>query len=149
MKEKLRDYNIDPFADGPARCLTTGQELDATMIDGSIQVGNNGEGRFNEFVKDRLVKGNLSIFHIITKVKLVIGKDSKKLVSKTISILKEDRQAFRLLIAKSVDIKDAFNYPITSLPLRLFQADKAGFRSHIINEVKAKAAFRSVKPKDT
>ena len=172
LKEKLRDYNMDPLADGPARCLTNGRELDVAMIDGLIQAGNNGERRFNEFVKERLVEGNLSIFDTITKVKLDIGKDSMKLVSKTISILKEDRQAFGLLITKSVDIKDAFiNYPITSLPLSiatpnsgLFQAGKAGFRNHIINEANAveknspteaqwivdgMAAFRSIKPKDT
>ena len=90
---------------------------------------------------------------------------------KAISVLKEDRQAFGILVAKATSLEEAFSFPITTLPLGLatpdrdlWQSDKASFRNHLINESKAAssiiplkaryiidgmALFRTVKPKET
>ncbi len=38
---------------------------------------------------------------------------------KAVSILKEDRQAFGLLVAKALTLEEAFTYPITSVPLSI------------------------------
>ena len=55
------------------------------------------------------------------------------------ALLREDRQAFDVLAAKAISLNDAFNHPITTIPLsiaasdtELSQSDKDGFRNAII-----------------
>ena len=59
---------------------------------------------------------------------------------KVTSIIKEDRQACGLLIGKATSLKEAFSYPITTLPLSLASPegtlrqadiDKASFRNNL------------------
>ena len=59
-------------------------------------------------------------------------------------MLKEDRQAFGLLISKAETLEEAFKYPLTAVPLSiaetsstLRQDDKAGFRNFLINDSNA------------
>ena len=87
------------------------------------------------------------------------------------AIMKEDRQAFGLIISKAISLEDAFMYPITSVPLALAttenglrQSDKASFRNFLINTANSEipevpkyctwlvdgmAVVRSMKPKNT
>eukprot|EP00794_Sanderia_malayensis_P015391 gene15391-biopygen12814 len=87
------------------------------------------------------------------------------------SLLKEDRQAFGLIIAKASSLEEAFEYPISSVPLSiatpdatLRQSEKASLRNFLINDssaftdqlpknahwlVDGMAAVRSLKPKET
>ncbi len=168
---KLHSYHVNPFEDGHARTITTGVEIDSNVVNGLIEAADIGNKRYTEFVKERLVSGNQSIFDAIKKQKLLTGMEKKKKVAKAISILKEDRQAFGLLIAKAVSIEEAFQFPITTLPLalatpegQLRQSDKAVLRNYLVQESNAlttecptdaiwlidgMATFRSVKPKAT
>ena len=86
-------------------------------------------------------------------------------------MLKEDCQAFGVLIAKAATLEEAFDYPLTSVPLSIAEtttdlrsSDKAGFRNHILKEsdavstvhpigakwiVDGMAIVRSAKPEST
>ena len=99
------------------------------------------------------------------------GLVKAKKTPKAISVLKEDRQAFGLIVAKAASLEEAFRYPIMSVPLSvatlegtLRQSDKASFRNYLIAEsdvvteiapknciwfVDGLAAIRSLKPKAT
>ena len=61
--------------------------------------------------------------------------------SKAVTVLKQDRQAFGTLLSKSVDLEEAFAYPVTSVPLSitnpdstLRQSSKHLLRNHHIEE---------------
>ena len=123
------------------------------------------------FVDERLIKGTKSFFAPIKKVKLNTGIIRVKKPIKAISVLKEDRQAFGLIISKAVSLKEAFSFPITSVPLsistpegNLRQSEKASFRNFLISKcdgpfsippknaawfVDGLAAVRTLKPKKT
>ena len=66
--------------------------------------------------------------------------------------MKEDRQAFGILVAKSVNINEAFKFPIISLPLAvanpdgsLRQGDRASLRNLLIEN---SSSSSTVIPKD-
>ena len=87
-----------------------------------------------------MVEGKKSFFGPICKLRLKTGSEKKKKVLKSLSVLKEDCQAFGLLVNKTEKLAEAFKYPITSVPLAvatpestLYQSDKAGLRNYIIN----------------
>ena len=54
--------------------------------------------------------------------------EKKKRVPKSVSVLKEERQAFGLLAAKAMNLRDALKYPITSVPLAIANPDSSVFR---------------------
>ena len=171
LKLKLHSYQANPFEEGHARAITTGAEIDSKVVNGLIEAADIGNKRYAEFIKERLVSGKQSIFDPIKKQKLLTGMEKKKKVAKALSILKEDRQAFGLLVAKAVSIEEAFQFPVTTLPLslatpegQLRQSDKAVLRNYLIHESNAltiecptdavwiidgMAALRSIKPKGT
>ena len=110
-------------------------------------------------------------FEPICKVKLKTGSEKKKKILKSLSVLKEDWQAFDFLVNKTEKLAEAFKYTIMSVPLAvatpestLHQSDKAGLRNYIINPSKSSshkysrdalwfvdgtAAIRSVPPSGT
>lgn len=51
--------------------------------------------------------------------------EKKKRVPKSVSVLKEERQAFGLLAAKAMNLRDALKYPITSVPLAIANPDSS------------------------
>ena len=58
-----------------------------------------------------------------------------------VTVLKQDRQAFRSLLSKSVSLEEAFKYPVTSLPLsiatgevELRQSGKSILINYLIDE---------------
>ena len=60
---------------------------------------------------------------------------------KAVSIVKEDRQAFGLLVGKAASLEEVFAFPITTIPLSLAtpdvalrQGNKAVFRNFMIKE---------------
>ena len=64
-----------------------------------------------------------------------------KKTPRAISVLKEDVQAFGLLVEKAVSLQEAFCYPITSIPLSLAypegtlrQENKSNLRNQIIQD---------------
>ena len=93
------------------------------------EVGNK---RFIAFVQDRLVEGKKSFFEPICKVRLKTGSEKKKKVLKSLSVLKEDCQAFGLLVNKTEKLAKGFKYLVTSVSLAfatpestVYQSDKA------------------------
>ena len=87
-----------------------------------------------------LVECKRSFFEPICKVKLKTGSEKKKKLLKSLSVLKEDWQAFGFLVNKTEKLAEAFKYTITSVPLAvatpestLYQSDMAGLRNYIIN----------------
>ena len=171
LKEKLRSYKIDPFSDGPAKVVCTGAEVDARIICDVLNAPATGNERYKEYVKNRLFDGKESFFSPIKKLKLHTGIQKPKKTPKAVSILKEDRQAFGILVGKAASIEEAFAYPITTIPLSLAtpggelrQGDKAALRNFMIKEsnsdvktppenarwiIDGMALFRSIKPKET
>ena len=88
----------------------------------------------------------------------------EKKTAKSIDILKEDRQAFGLLVGKVRTQVEALPYPLTSIPLALAfpdntlrQSQKAPLRNFLIEDAKAlckqpnegMAAVNSIVSKDT
>ena len=172
LKTKLLEYNVDPIASGPATCLPTSEEIDPDITRGLVDAERMGHEKNRDFVEGRLVVASkLSIFNRIKLTKLKTGRDKCKKVAKEVSILKEDTQAFGLIVEKPAKVEDAFSYPITLFPLiiatpdsGLFQTDKAGFRNLILKQsdevrkdypknakwiIDGMTAIRSVKPRNT
>ena len=171
LKLKLHSYQVNPFEEGHARTMTTGAEIDCNVVKGLIDATDRGNHRYTEFIEECLVSGNKSIFDPIKKETLLTGMEKKKKVAKALSLLKEDRQAFGLLVAKAISIEEAFRFPVKTLPLslatpegQLRQSDKAVLRNFLACESNAlttecptdavwlidrMAAFRSLKPKST
>ena len=85
------------------------------------------------------MKDKKLFFERICKVRLKTGSEKKKDVLKSLSALKEDCQAFSLLLNKTEKLAEAFKYPISFVPLAvaspelmLYQSDKARIRNYII-----------------
>ena len=171
LKQKLEDYQIDPFGSGAARHITTGKDLDHQVVTDMLRALDMGSEKYKQFVEDRLVKQTVDLFQPIKKLKLRTGLSKQAKQPRKVSVLKEDRQAFGDLLSKSIDIKEAMQYPLTSVPLAiatpegtLRPASKQLLRNFIIEQSKAAAhecpqnarwlidgmaAMRSIKPKPT
>ena len=97
-KANLKQYNVNIFGDGSARNLTTGRNIDKEVIDG--------------FLQSRLAGSKKSFFEPICKARLKTGTEKKKKILKSLSVLKEDCQAFGLLGNKAQKLAEAFKYPM-------------------------------------
>ena len=171
LKEILLGYGTDPFSNDSPRCISTGREIAKDVINDMFLAPTLGETKFNEFVRQRLVNKTVGFFAPISKNKLKTGIVKEKRKPKALTVLKEDCQAFGLIISKSISITDAFSHCITSIPLSLAtpegelrQSNKASFRNFLINESKCTeniipknaawyvdglSAIRTLKPKET
>ena len=83
----------------------------------------------------------MNFFDKITKLKIKTGMEKTKKDTKAINILKEDRQAFGLLVGKITSLEEALSYPLTTVPLALAtperdlrQGSKAALRNYLIEE---------------
>ena len=116
LKTKLLEYNVNPIASGPATCLPTGEEIHLDITRGMVDAERMGHEKYRDFVEGRLVVGSkFSIFDRIKLTKLKTGREKCKKVAKEVSILKEDTQAFGLIVAKSAKIEDAFSYHVIAI----------------------------------
>ena len=172
LKNQLRNYGIDPFDRSPPKCLPTGVEIDKTVVEDMLNAATIGNTLFKTFVNERLQSNVKGFFEPIKKVKLNNGLEKKKkATSKEVSLVKEDRQAFGIIVAKSVSLEDAFQYPITTVPLavatpdaKLRQSCKASLRNYLMSEsdsssenvpdncswfIDGLAAIRSLRPAKT
>ena len=89
-------------------------------------------------------KSEVSFFAQIKNPKLKTGLESKVREAKVINQLKEDKQAFGLLVAKEISPEEVYSYPLTTLPFalsdpsgKLQQSQKAPFRNYLISESKS------------
>ena len=99
------------------------------------RLGEEGKSIFESISKsNNETKRNFN--ETITKLKQIT---KRKILTKIMSVLKEDKQALGIIAAKPADLHEAFSYPVTSLSLSiacpdysLYQSDKAGFRNYIM-----------------
>ena len=78
LKQKLIDYNVEPFKDGPAVNIVTGREIDPQIVKGLYESEILGDKKLKEFMKDTLVIGSKSIFERISKSNIDTGVKEKK-----------------------------------------------------------------------
>ena len=80
----------------------------------------------------------------LKKTNLDTGIKRKPRANKA-SAIKEDRQAFRIVLSENIDLEEALQYPLTTFPLRLATPEgnlrqrnnKALLRNFLITEVNA------------
>ena len=139
LKNQLDLYGVDPFSEDVPKAFSTGTEIPKEVLDNILKAAEIGDAKYKAFVKERLVDGTESFFDPIKKNSLNLGISKKKKKLKAVEILKEDKQAFGLMVAKSVTMEEAFKYPITSVPLSiattectLRQSNKSQLRATLV-----------------
>ena len=144
LKKTLNGYGIDPFSDQPPRHIANGTEIAKNVAEDMIKAGSIGEKQFDDFVSQRLITHSVAFFSAIKRNNLKTGIKKVKPSPKAVTILKEDCQAFGVIISKSLSLSEAFQHPITSLPLsiatpdgELRQSDKASLRNFLKDHAKA------------
>ena len=123
MKKKLSEYGSDPFDDCIAKCLATGEEIDESVRKDMVLAPVVGNRIFLSFLNQKLKTRNSSFYSPKKNPKLNTGIMKKKKSKKVLDVIKEDRQTFGVLIAKSVSLEEAFKFPITSVPLAVSNPD--------------------------
>ena len=128
------------FFSGPPRAISTGKEIDASVISGLLSNAEHGNQAFMEFTKERLITGKSSLFHNITK--LNIGLTKPPIKSKPAQVLQEDVQGFGILAEQKTTFEDVFQYPVTTLPLsisegvtKLRTGSKSKFRNDLLDTI--------------
>ena len=125
LASKVMSY-FDPFIDGPALHFETGQDIDSSIINGLLTSDSLGEDLLQNFIKKRLMapeKEKVGPFDTISKAKLKTGLEKKKKNNKVLDIIKEDPQAFSLMVGKVGSAAEALAFPITTVPLVLAEPD--------------------------
>ena len=147
------------------------RKVSENVVTAILESKNVGNAQLIKFTDERLVTGAKSFFDLISKNNIDTGMKKKKKETNEVSLLKEDRQAFGLLISKVETLEEAFKYPLTTVPLSiadtstsLRQGDKVAFRNYLIDNSNASvsnflpcatwiydgmAIIRSAKPKTT
>ena len=141
IKAWIQQLGIDPFVKGPPVSFSNGVEIQSDIVKDMLGADEVGRTAKMEFIKERLVDGSKSFFEPIHQQKLKTGIKKKKKKPPAIEVLKEEKQAFGLLVGKAISNKEAFSYPLTSLPLsiatcegKLYQGDKHDLRNVLIND---------------
>ena len=146
MTIQLEEY-FNPFLEAPARHFKSGVEIDKDIINGLLSSQEIGEASLKTFIEERVKATDdikISIFEPIKRQKLATGLKKEKKTQKSIDILKEDRQAFGLLVGKVKTPEEALAHPLTTIPLALANPDntlrqgsKATLRNFLIEESNA------------
>ena len=109
MVQQMESY-LDPFAEGPARHFKTGVMMDEDVVKGLLNSPVTGEALYKEFVDKRIKetgKDRVDFFKPIRNPKLKTGLEKPKKDSKVIYVLKEEKQAFGVLVGKSTSPYEA------------------------------------------
>ena len=152
MVNQLERY-LNPFDDQAARNYKTGEIISEKVINGLLGCSALGEELFQKFIKERLAPVNpddpdrterVSFFAPLKNPNLDTGLKPEKKTAKVINVLKEDKQAFGLLVGKSTSLTEAHSYPLTSVPLALASPDgdlrqsaKSSLRNHLMDVTNA------------
>ena len=145
MVQRLERY-LNPFDEQPARNIKTGKVIGEKIINGLLNSSILGENLFLEFINKRLLPSEerIDFFSPIKNPKLETSLKKKKQKPKVINVLKEDKQAFGLLVGKTTSLLEDHSYPMTSIPLTLTspngdlrQGLKAALRNYSISESNA------------
>ena len=145
MVQRLERY-LNPFDEQPARNIKTGNIIGEKIINGLLNSSILGENLLLEFINKRLLPSEerINFFSPIKSPKLETRLKKKKQKPKVINVLKEDKQAFGLLVGKTTSPYEDHSYPLTSIPLALTSPDgdlrqgsKAALRNYSISESNA------------
>lgn len=101
---------FDPFLVGPARHMKSGKEIDHDVVKGLLSSSKAGEKQYKEFVYARLKASGeerVNFFDKIINLKIKTGMEKLKKSPNAINILKEDRQAFGVLVGKATTPEEA------------------------------------------
>ena len=130
MIQQLERY-LNPFDEQPVRNFKTKQVIEENIIKGLLSSSILVKSLFLEFINKRLLPPEVEInqrvppnpladfFSPIKNPNLKTGLKKKKQASKVINVLKEDKQAFDLLVGKTESLLEARSYPLTSVSLAL------------------------------
>ena len=88
LKSQLKDYNLDHLEANSAIYLSTSQEIDFFVLQGLLQASELGNEKYLNFVKERLVEGEKSIFEPISKADVKTSNEKKKPRKEIISVLR-------------------------------------------------------------
>ena len=116
------DRYFDPFLNGPACHMKTGVKIDCNVVRGLMPSAEAREQKYKEFVDLRLKatrEEQVNLLDKITKLKILIGMEKTKKDPKAINVLKEDKQAFGLLVGKITSLEEELSYALTTVPLAL------------------------------
>ena len=144
LVDALRNL-MDPFLPGmDARNMKSGEILDKQIIAGLLHSDQTGERCLSKFIRERIKEEGVkrvSFFAPIKNPKIDTGLRKDKKVATAVNILKEEKQAFGLLVGKLNSTEEALQYPLTSIPLSLAtpdgnlrQSSNASFRNHIMQK---------------
>ena len=141
IKARIQQLGIDPFAKGPPVSFSNGVEIQSDIVKDMLRAEEVGKMAKMKFIKERLVDGSKSFFEPIHQNNLKTGIKKKKKKQPATEVLKEEKQAFGVLVGKAISNKEAFSYPLTSLPLsiatcegKLYQGDKHDLRNVLMND---------------
>ena len=103
--------------------MVTGAEVPVSIVNGLLSSREKGEESLKEFIEKRLASFEEGFYEPIKRsdIQITIEKKEK---TREISILKEDRQALGLFVAKYPDKKEAFSYPLTKLSISSFYSSR-------------------------
>ena len=131
--------------------IKSGAVIDDTIVHGLLRSNETGEALLKTFIDERLISTGDergSIFKPVKNPMIKTGLQKPKKVEKAVNVLKEEKQAFGLLVGKSTTAEEAHSFPLTSVPLALAspegtlrQSNKSGFRNHLIEEGNAVEYF--------
>ena len=96
--------------------MTTGKIIDAKIIQGSLDAEKIGNSKYLEFVAERLMEGTKKFYNPIKKTNLDTGIKRKPRANKACEV-KEDRQAFGIVLSENIDLEEALQYPLIAFPL--------------------------------
>lgn len=103
--------------------LSIGIKLLEKFIIILIKADEFGDEMYSSFVNGRLIKGKAYFFDPVKKVNLDIGSKETKNIPKTISVMKEYKQALGVTLCEKVNLEEVFWYPVTPVPLNLTYPD--------------------------
>ena len=132
------------FSNSVTRAITTGKEISPDVINDLLSSNEKGNKCYQYFVQQRLVSNQHSIYQKISKNKIRLGISKQPKTPKPIEVLREDVQGFGILAEQRTSLKEAFNYPITTLPLSIAESNqdlrgasnssKSKFRNQILKK---------------
>lgn len=113
---------FDPFLVGPAQHMKSGKEIDHDVVRGLLSSCEAREKQHKEFVDTRLQASGeerVNLFDKIINLKIKTANEKLKKSPNVITILRENRQAFGVLVSKATTPEEAHSYPLTTVPLSL------------------------------
>ena len=138
------------------RNFKTKEVIEDNIIKGLLSSSILVKNFLLEFINKRLLppEERVDFFSPIKKPNLKTGLKKKKQASRVINVLKEDKQAFDLLVGKTESLLEARRYPLTSVSLALAFPDgdlrqrlKAALKNYLISEFNALSSLPVQKAK--